>query len=390
MGSLLLFCYMFRKILLLIFITLFAVHTQAQTDSSGLRISLLTCGPGDEIYEQFGHTAIRVVDTLSRTDIVYNYGTFGFEEDFEIKFMRGKLLYYVSRESFNGFISGYAPYERSVEEHVLQMTAEEKQSVQDYLVWNAKEENRYYKYDFFFDNCATRIRDIFPNALGDKFKFGYTLPEGQNLTFRDIMNQYFYVVHFERVGCNILLGSRIDKVMTNEDVMFLPDFLRDGVAGATVNNKSFVKESNLLSTQRVRQAGPNYPLIVFSIAALLTILGVTVSKLKFLGNLMSFLTLFITGLLGVLMLVMWFWTDHQGCENNFNVLWALPTNLILAFLPKRNKDKYALIGIVCIFISVLLHLLKVQGLPLLELSPLLLSLIFIFGWIVKKNRYAKA
>lgn len=388
MGSLLLFCYMFRKIFLLFIVVLSVGQVQAQADSSGLRISLLTCGPGDEVYEQFGHTAIRVVDTLRGTDIVYNYGTFSFEEDFEIKFMRGKLLYYVSRENFRGFVNSYAPYQRSVEEHVLQMTGDEKQSVQDYLVWNAQEENKYYKYDFFFDNCATRIRDIFPKALGDKFKYGYTLPEDQGLTFRDIMNQYFYVVHFQRLGCNILLGSRIDKVMTNEDVMFLPDFLRDGIAGATVDGKSFVAETNQLSKQKIREAGPNWPLIILSITALLTIVGVTIPSLKFLGNMMSFLTLFVTGLLGVLMLVMWFWTDHQGCENNFNVLWALPTNLITAFLPKRKKERYALLGIIGVILSVLLHLFKIQGLPLLELSPLLLSLIFVFGWIVKKNRYA--
>lgn len=380
------FAFMFRKILLCLLLSL-PVCLYAQPDSSRLRISLLTCGPGDEIWAQFGHTAIRVTDSATGTDLVYNYGTFSFGPGFEIQFMRGKLLYYVSYYPYEHFLDEYSDPQRRVEEQVLHINGAEKKAIQDYLVENAKEENRYYKYDFFFDNCATRIRDVFPMALDKDFAYGQTLPENSRLTFRQIMNEYFYRVHFERLGCNLLLGSPIDKVMTNSEVMFLPDFLRDGMAGATVAGKKIAPETvvHYEGPGKV-PAGPNWPFIVLMFAAVLTVQGIIIPRYKWLGDFMGFLFLFVTGLLGCLMLVMWLWTDHQGCQNNYNVLWALPTNIIYAFLPrKRNKSKYAVIAIILIFISLLLHITGIQQLPLLELSPLLLALLCIYGSIIKRK-----
>lgn len=351
-----------------------------------MRISLLTCGTGEEIWEQFGHNAVRVTDSVRGTDYVYNYGTFSFGEGFELQFMRGKLLYYVSYYPYDNFLQEYEYLQRFVEEQVLDLPAEEKAAIQDFLVYNAKEENRYYKYDFFFDNCATRIRDIFPTAMGEAFKFDQALPEEHHMTFRDLMNVFFYKKHFERLGCNILLGSRIDEVMTNNSVMWHPFYLRDALSGATYNGKVIAGDAKVVLDMPPRSpAGPNWPLIILSICCLLTVIGLMVPGLKLLGNIMSFIFLFVTGFLGVLILVMWFWTDHQGCQNNFNVLWALPTNLIMAFLPKRNKDKYAWVGILLIFVSLLLHVFNVQGLPLLELSPLLLALLFIFGNMIRRR-----
>ncbi len=377
---------MYRNILLCLLLLLPA-GLFAQEDSSRLRISLLTCGPGDEIWAQFGHTAIRVTDSAMGTDLVYNYGTFSFGPGFEIQFMRGKLLYYVSYYPYEHFLAEYADPQRRVEEQVLHIKGDEKKAIQDYLVDNAKEENRYYKYDFFFDNCATRIRDAFPMAVDKDFAYGSTLPADSKLTFRQIMNEYFYRVHFERLGCNLLLGSPIDKVMTESEVMFLPDFLRDGMAGARVGGKKIAPETTVLFEGPGKvPAGPNWPLIVLSIAAALTIMGIAVPRFKLLGDFMGFLFLFITGLLGCLMLVMWLWTDHQGCQQNYNILWALPTNVIFAFLPrKRNKNKYAIIAVVLIFVSLLLHITGIQQLALLELSPLLLALLFIFGSIIKRK-----
>lgn len=377
---------MIKKLLLIVFIAINALTTAAQTDSSGLRISLLTCGPGDEIWAQFGHNAMRVTDSAAGTDLVYNYGTFAFGEGFEIQFMRGKLLYYVSAYPYEYFLREYANPERRVEEQVLLISHEEKQLIQDFLVNNAKEENRYYKYDFFFDNCATRLRDILPNVLGSNFSYAPVLPENSELTFRNIMNEYFYRVHFERLGCNLLLGSRIDAVMSDKDIMFLPDFLRNGLEGAEVSGRLVADTPSVVYEGPGKvPAGTNWPFVIITALAILTIIGVTVPNMKLLGNVMSFIFLFVTGLLGCLMLVMWLWTDHQGCQNNYNVLWALPTNVFFAFMPKRNKNRYAVVGITLIFVSLLLHILKVQQLPLFELAPLLLALLFIFGSIAKRK-----
>ena len=207
---------------------------------SHLRISLLTCGPGDEeVWEVFGHTAVRVIDSIHYTDLVFNYGTFEFGPDFEIQFMRGKLNYCVAVEQFRSFMQEYVEAKRSVEEQVLLLDGNQKEHVYDFLQWNAEPENKYYKYDFFFDNCATRIRDIFPRpeVFGKAFHYGHALPDGKRITFRDIINLYFYRDYWTRLGVNILLGSKIDRPMSNADIMFLPDYLRDGVGGATVNGQ---------------------------------------------------------------------------------------------------------------------------------------------------------
>jgi hypothetical protein len=111
-----------------------------------------------------------------------------------------------------------------------------------------------------------------------------------------------------------------------------------------------------------------------------------VPSLKGLGKAMTAIVLFVTGLLGTLMLVMWFGTDHQGCHNNWNILWALPTNLIMAFARKQKKGGYAITGIVLIIVALILHLLRIQQMALYELWPLLLSLLFIYGMIYKQGK----
>lgn len=383
-----------RFVSLLAVVAFFTVSSLAQdtalADNSRLQVSLLTCGSGDEIYETFGHTAIRVVDSTAGTDMVYNYGTFdGYTEDFELQFMRGKLLYYVTCYPYSVFLQEYAEYHRSIEEQVLQISGGAKQSISNYLKNNARDENKYYKYDFFFDNCATRIRDVFRYALGVKFKYADVLPKEGNITFRQIINRYFYRTHGERVGVNLLLGSRIDKPMTNLDIMFLPDYLRDGLAGATLKGKPIVGNTvKVLDGSPYKPAGFNWVLALTICLALLTMVGLVLPAAKPLGRIMQFTILFITGLLGCLMLVMWFATDHQGCQNNYNILWALPTNLIIAFTGKRNKSRYAIIGTLLIFVSICLHILKVQELAILELSPILLSLLFVYVNIWKQSKKA--
>lgn len=361
-------------------------------DTSRLRISLITCGPGDEaVWEVFGHTAIRVVDSSNHLDLVYNYGTFDYGPGFELQFMRGKLLYSLSVYEFSGFLPEYAIAKRSVEEQVLIMNGAQKKEMYALLNKNAEPANKYYKYDFFFDNCATRIRDVFPRTFGDGYVYGLAIPTTSKETFRDVINRYFHKDHWTRLGVNILLGSKIDRVMTNSDIMFLPDYLRDGVAGATVGGKKIAMPAQImLPGGQAATAGMNQPLILTILIALLTILGVTQKKFQTLGRVMTFMLLFVTGLLGCLILVMWFATDHQGCSNNYNLLWCLPLNIFIAFFNPKGKGRYALIAIVLMFVSLFLHITKVQGLTLPELSPLFVALLFVYGMIYKKSLIAKA
>lgn len=361
----------------------------AKRTTSGLRISLITCGPGyDEIYEVFGHTAVRIIDSNHNTDLVYNYGTFnGFEENFELKFMRGKLPYYLSVYPFANFMPEYVERHRSVGEQVLTLTDGQKEAMQQYLDVNAEPENAAYKYDFFYDNCATRIRDIFPNSIGKGFKYNPIQPANARITFRDIINQYFYATKWERFGINILLGSKIDAVMTDKDIMFLPDYLSKGVGSATSNGQPVAAPMQMLLPGG--PAAPDRisgPMIMTIVICLLTVLGLSVPSLKTLGRVMTISLMLITGLLGCLIIVMWFFTDHQGCSNNYNILWLLPTNIILAFGRSKGRGTYALVAMGFIFVTILLHIFRVQQLILSEFMPLLLALLYIYGTIYKNSK----
>jgi hypothetical protein len=383
---------MVRRIFLILFVIIQGLNAFSQQADSAthLRISLLTCGPGDEeIWEVFGHTGVRVIDSVAHTDMVFNYGTFDFGPDFDMQFMKGKCLYYLSVDNFNGFMQEYVSAKRSVQEEELLLDWKQKEHVYYFLQLNAEPEHKYYKYDFFFDNCATRIRNIFPRpeVFGKAFHYGQVIPAGKSISFRDIINQYFYRDHWTRLGVNILLGSRIDRPMTNSDIMFLPDYLRDGIGGATVNGRKIATApvTILPGNPLAEGAGVNWGFILTSVLAILTIAGLSFPQLRVLGSIMSMLLLFVTGLLGCLILVMWFATDHQGCGNNYNILWCLPLNIIVAFFNPKGKPRYALIAMLLILASFVLSLLKVQGL-IPEFAPLLLALLYIHGMIYRRSR----
>lgn len=365
--------------------------SRAQADSSrhpGLRVSLLTVSVGDEIYAAFGHTGVRITDSAAGTDIVYNWGTFdGFQENFELKFMRGKLLYYCSSESYRHFIQSYILERRGVEEQEIFLTQTQARALQDFLQENLKEENRYYKYDFLYDNCATRPRDVFKKTFGEAFQYGQAIPPEKQLTFRDEINHYLAPLPWERLGINLLLGAPVDKVMSNEDAMFLPDYLKKGMAGASVNGRHISEAAQqVLPAPPAAPAPANMPLFVMLAVSAFIIVGSAIPGIKPLANIAASALLIVTGLLGCLMVFMWLGTDHPSCRNNFNVLWCLPTNLILPFVKREKRSRYALVAIVLMLVAVLLHLLSVQYLPMAEIWPLLLALLFVFGMIYRSAK----
>lgn len=352
----------------------------APIDSSHLRISLITCGPGDEeVWQVFGHTAVRILDSSKGTDIVYNYGTFnGFDENFEINFMRGKLLYYLSEYPFVEFLPEYEATQRSVVEQVLVIDGEKKQKIASFLEWNARPQNRSYKYDFFFDNCATRIRDILPESLGEGFAYGPTQKRGHERSFRTIINKYFETTQWVRFGVNILLGSKTDKIMTNSDIMFLPDFLFKGTATATYHNAPIAEAPvTLLRGGRLKVPPINIPVICLTMLALLVVCCYTFKPMEKVGNILGKFVLTLSGILGILILVMWLATNHQACQNNFNILWALPTNLMVVFGKAKGKGRYSLIALLLIGVVYILHFIGIQQILLAEMTPVLLLLAYI-------------
>ncbi|MEO6252248.1 MAG: DUF4105 domain-containing protein [Ferruginibacter sp.] len=322
------------------------MNSASAQDSSRLRISLLTCTPGEELYSTFGHSAYRVIDSNSVTDIVYNYGTFNFDDDgFYLKFVQGKLLYYVSTEQFSDFKYLYQATNRGITEQVLDLSAAEKINIRHFLNENLKEENRYYKYDFFLDNCTTRLRDILKKNKDSSFTQKRVMPVGSR--FRQAIHQYLDNNHkdWSKLGIDILLGQPCDVVMTAEQMQFLPDNLMKSLDSS--RHPIVLSKENLYPiTDEHSKRSFFTPFVVFSLLLIFIVLMGFV-KTKFArAFLQGFdgLFFFLTGALGIILIFMWVGTDHSMTKNNFNLLWAWPTHSIIAFFvnsPRgavRKKD----------------------------------------------------
>ena len=338
----------------LFFVSLFflPVKLSAQSDSCHLRISLLTATPGDLLYSTFGHSAFRVIDTVSNSDIVYNYGTFNFDEpNFYLKFIRGKLPFYLSADRFDDFIAEYQQDNRGVTEQVLNLTCAEKYKIEMLLQENMMENNRGYKYDFTFDNCTTRLRDLIEKSTDSTVQFGHVIQN--KVTFRDLIYEYLNNndKQWSKLGIDILLGSKMDVAVTPYQVMFLPDYLMKTFDSTTINNRPLVGEKHSLFKMDHSKNEKNnleHPFFLFvCLFVIIAFLSFSRNSFiqKFLGSLDGVL-FFITGLLGILLIFMWFGTDHIMCRNNYNLLWAWPMNVVAAFYIHSKKDwarKYFLV-----------------------------------------------
>ena len=380
----------------LVFITLFfSSQSFSQADSCHLRVSLLTCTPGEELYSTFGHSAVRVTDSVSHDDIVYNYGTFNFDEPgFYTKFIRGKLLYYLSTEDFDSFKNDYLQENRGITEQVLNLTCSEKYNMLQMLQANLMAENRFYKYDFLFDNCTTRLRDLVKKVADTSIHFGNVLHSKK--TFRDLI--YEYLDHkdkqWSKLGIDILLGSPTDAVMKPEQVMFLPDYLMKTFDSTTIDSRPLVSEKRQLFELNLSPATINYfthPLFIFSGIFLLIVLLSFLKNIFIKRLLIAFdgFMFFITGLLGILLIFMWFGTDHLMCKDNFNLLWAWPTNAFAAFYihsKKRPATKYFMIYAVFNLVLFACWFFLPQHLNP-ALMPLIAILIFRSLFYISKEKY---
>jgi len=360
----------FRSIFLIFNFSFLIFNSVQAQDSSHLRISLLTCTPGEELYSTFGHSAYRVIDSSKAfndrwRDAVYNYGTFNFDDDgFYLKFVRGKLLYYVSAEYFGDFKDLYQSTNRGITEQVLLLTAAEKITIQRFLNENLKEENKYYKYDFFLDNCTTRLRDILKKNHDSSFCQKPVMPVGSR--FRQAIHQYLDKNNkdWSKLGIDILLGHPCDVVMTAGQMQFLPDNLMKSLDSS---NKPIVLSSqNLYPITGENTKGSFFtPFVVFSLLAIFIVL-IGYSKNKFArAFLQGFdgLFFFLIGVLGIILIFMWVGTDHSMTKNNFNLLWAWPTHTIIAFFVNspqgavhkkswvKNYFKFTTVALLAVLVS---------------------------------------
>lgn len=371
-----------KKIILQTFFICIFAHLQIFSFSqSRLRISLLTCTPGADLNETFGHSAFRVIDSNSVTDHVYNYGTFPFyEKGFYVNFVRGKLKYSVEIEQFEDFKQNYLFQNRGITEQVLQLTDSEKVTVYHSLLENIKEENKYYQYDFFLDNCTTRLRDIIKKHHQPKPELPAVMPT--NYTFRNAIHQYLDSNDkaWGKLGIDLLLGARTDAVMTTEQHEFLPDNLMR--AFDSTKNTSLVLSSNqLYSFTLIKIEKQFFTPFVLTFSILLFFVFLSLIKNKKVKKFLNILdaTLFFTvGVLGILFIFMWFGTDHIMTKNNYNLLWASPLFILYAFFINRNTAKAKNVSLF-VFVYLLLVLCSWFFLPQL-MNNALLPIVVLLAW----------
>jgi len=341
-----------------------------QDNPCRLEFSLLTCTPGEELYSSFGHSAIRLKNFENGSDIVFNYGTFDFDDpDFYMKFVRGKLLYFVSIDSFNDFMFEYEYFKRGVTEQVLNLTCEEKTKLLYALYENAREENKYYKYDFTYDNCTTRLRDIVRKEADDSMRTKDIL-NGKRKTFRDLIHVYLDRggQYWSKLGIDILLGARLDKPMTNNEAMFLPDYLMKAMDSSSLGDRSLVSDKKILLTHTAPAESSVFvkPFWIFTLLFLL-VAAAGLSKNKRVRRALRIFDIvffFLTGLTGCLLVFMWTGTDHYMCKNNYNLLWAVPSHFIMALLiPSSRKwvsNYFRVVAVVSLVLLIVWFLLPQQ------------------------------
>ena len=229
------FAAMKRAIIALLMLWMAGMQAGAAGEDS-LRISLLTCGAGDEIYSLFGHTALRVEDRTTGRDVVYHYGVFDFDTpNFALKFALGETDYQMGMTSYKRFLSEYAWLGRSVEQQVLDLTPEEARRLDDRLAENYRPENRVYRYSYFYDNCATRPRDQVEQAVEGHVDYGRDMESrATGQTFRSIMRHYAEGHPWSRFGMDFCLGSKADEPVNLRETMFVPFNVRDYFATAQI------------------------------------------------------------------------------------------------------------------------------------------------------------
>jgi hypothetical protein len=333
---------------------------------SNVKISLLTCGAGYEVYSMYGHTAIRIKDSVVGYDYVVNYGIFSLGIDnFAYLFVKGETDYMVAVSTFQEFMSEYTSDNREVYENEFQLPDSSKRIMLDYLDWNLKPEHKVYRYKFFSDNCATRIRDLLEKSIKISWKtdgIKRVLPpfDGQftsiikdywqkntKYTFRDIILIYQAKLSWINAGIQLPIAAPADTHLTYRAAMFLPDFLQDAALNATtIQNGKLVPlvkptkqllkvNPTLLPAKDAWYVLPQTVLPVFFMVIIaITLFGIYKKRLY---RATDFFLLFLIGIIGILLVFMSFISVHECMRPNYNLLWAIPLNFFAAFVVLFSK-----------------------------------------------------
>jgi hypothetical protein len=385
----------FKTTFLLLFFPFWAFSNSLNISGNieSTEISVLTCDPGNEIYSLFGHSALRIKNPINGQDLVVNWGLFEFSESqfqFGYDFAKGRLKYYLGIQLMSNFITEYRRSKRGIREQVLNLSNQEKYQIIQLLEENYKPENRKYKYEFFYDNCSSRLRDVIKKVFGENINF-YQSPKSNKFTFRETIHLYLESFPWLKLGIDLVLGKKIDKLVSNENLMFLPLNVEEIFDKSLVENngsiKNLVKSKNTLIESFENKNKLNN-IEFYSWILLAITLSLIVFKLDKALRVWSSLNLFIIGLLGIVLVFMWIGTDHNATKMNFNLLWASPFHFILIFyLIKESWNNftywYLILSLILIFTTILFWFTLTQEFNSF-VKPIILELVIIYYYYFKK------
>jgi hypothetical protein len=320
---------LFSKKMLLILLCSFSFalsnHIKAQdsTQNTKLRFSLITCDAGDDLYTIWGHTAIRVIDSVNQTDFVFNYGSFDFNTpNFVAKFMRGDLMYFISADTYANFLYEYQYYGRDVHEQVLKLTPTEKYKWYQGLQVNMIGSNRFYLYNFIGDNCTTRIKDgIFKHAPINSYSIGIN-------SYREevVSAPYKNGLGWVGLGIDLLLGSVADKTPSLYQEAFLPNLLYKKMA----LNPHLVTATNHIkyNNKPIDKGVSPVTILILFLLVYLFVANWNALLTQRIARVIDILLLFVFGIGGALVFYMSQFSFHNACHENYNLIWLHPIYLL--------------------------------------------------------------
>lgn len=335
-----------KKIMVLGIVLLCNVLGWSQlTDYS--RISLLTCEPGEAVYAKFGHTGIRIYDPNINLDMVFHYGVFDFNTDWFIpKFVKGETDYELGAIPTRYFIGEYQRRGSAVHEQVLALSLTQRQLLANALWKNYEPQNRKYRYNFVFDNCATRPYLMILNTIEVPILCTYNT----DITYREIIDQYVGYHNWTRFGIDLVIGAEADKMAGNEGVISFPLYLMDEMASSWIQLPNdtimpLVAETNTLVAANAKPVDSTpflcSPVVVCS---LLLLLGVVLTYFDWRNKRYSawfdVLLFGVVGLLGCIIFYLMCFSLHPLVHANWNLLWANPLLVLFAiFAPMKWCSK---------------------------------------------------
>lgn len=333
-----------KRILLTVAFVFGLVSAYAADQSGSIKVSVLTCSPGQEVYSLYGHTAIRVQDMDRGTDHVFNYGVFDFNtEHFVWKFVLGETDYICMATPWEYFVTEYESRGSSVVAQVLNLTDSEALRVRDYLYENIRKENCVYRYNFLTNNCTTRVMDCVEACVEGSLVYSW---KEEQRTYRQILHEYTSSFPWTQEGNDILLGADVDTVLSHRATCFIPEYYMDALGGAVVRNEFQDTRKLIAETQTIVSANPtavkkseDFPLTPIEFGWLAFAVSIIIMAVEFMTRRMFWpldVVLMLThGLAGCLIMFVFLFSSHPALDSNWlvGVLNPLPL-LALPFIIK--------------------------------------------------------